>query len=133
MGDPTFRATRTPISIDSPKIRRVETSSKGQQNLGDGDMSTVVILMHRTSGGALGLVQILDIIPENMWTWSILELWGTGSAPQGMTIQSFEDFISSSDVGYPLSWRELIGAASNLDQIHDCLIVATKSSRALSR
>ncbi|MEV0591175.1 hypothetical protein [Nonomuraea cavernae] len=96
-------------------------------------MSTVVIPMHRESGSAVGLTRILNKIPANMWTWSILELWGTGAAPQGMTMQSFEELISSSDVGYPLSWRELIGVASGLDQIHDCLIVATESRRALSR
>jgi len=133
MGGPMFRATRTPISIDTQKIRRVETSSVGRQNLGDGDMSTVVIPMHKTSGGVVGLIQILNTIPENSWAWSILELWGTGIAPQGMTMQSFEDLIVSSDIGYPLSWRELVSSASSLDQIHDCLIVATRSPRALSR
>jgi hypothetical protein len=133
MGGPILTVTRSPISIYTNKIRQVGTRSVVTHSLGDGDMSSIVIPMHGTSGSAVALSQILNVIPENAWTWSILELWGTGIAPQGMTMQSFEDFIASSDIGYPLSWRELVDLASVLEQVHDCLIVATGSPCAPSR
>ncbi|MFI7642814.1 hypothetical protein [Nonomuraea sp. NPDC049400] len=96
-------------------------------------MHAVVIPMHGASGVVVELKQILGAIPENSWAWSILELWGTGVAPQGMTMQSFEDLIASSDNGYPLSWGDLVSCAADLEQVHECLIVAARSPSQLSR
>ncbi|MFI6713633.1 hypothetical protein ACIBF7_44920 [Nonomuraea sp. NPDC050478] len=45
----------------------------------------------------------------------------------------FEDAISSSDSGYPVSWFELRTIAADLCQAHDCLIVAAESPHGLSR
>ncbi|MFG3437736.1 hypothetical protein ACGF0J_10900 [Nonomuraea sp. NPDC047897] len=95
-------------------------------------MSIVVIPMRKLSGGMVELTQILNALPENVWAWSILELGGTGTAPQGMTMQAFEDTVSSSEAGYLLSWRELVNIASDLEQVHDCRIAAAKCPHSSS-
>ncbi|MFG1689400.1 hypothetical protein ACGFNP_55280 [Nonomuraea sp. NPDC049269] len=132
MGDSMFRAM---LSTSALMHRKSDggTSSADQQSHGHDDMSTVVIPMHKSSEETVRLIQILGTLPENTWAWSMLELWGTGIAPQGMTMQSFEDYVSSSDAGYQLGWRELVSTASSLDQVHDCLIAATRSPFALTR
>ncbi|GAA3144506.1 hypothetical protein [Nonomuraea roseoviolacea] len=111
----------------------VGTKERAVQILGNGEMSTVVIPMHRTTGGVVELSHVLNALPENAWAWSMLELWGVGIAPNGMAMPSFEDSIAASDSGYQLSWRELVGFASGLNQVHDCLIVAANSPQDLSR
>lgn len=79
------------------------------------------------------LTEILDALPSNTWTWTILDLWAVGTPPNGMTMPSFENFISSAETGYPMTWSELLDLAAGLDQVMDCLIVATKRPHAAPR
>ncbi|MEV0150575.1 MULTISPECIES: hypothetical protein [unclassified Nonomuraea] len=96
-------------------------------------MTAVVIPMHPPSGGTVQLHRILGVLPENTWAWSIFDLWAVGVAPRGMTMPAFEDLVQTSATGYRMTWRELTDAASRLDQVHDCLIVAADSPHLLSR
>ncbi|MEV4222966.1 hypothetical protein [Nonomuraea sp. NPDC049725] len=89
-------------------------------------MPTVVIRMTKPSGETVALMEILRALPDNAWTWTILELWAVGIPPEGMTMPSFEDLISSSESGYSMTWPELLDLAARLDQVMDCLIVATE-------
>ncbi|MET7464524.1 hypothetical protein [Nonomuraea sp. NPDC005501] len=95
-------------------------------------MTAVVIPMHRLSGGTVELHQVLGVLPENTWTWSVFDLWAVGVAPRGMAMPSFEDLIRTSNTGCPMTWHELTDIASRLDQVHDCLIVAADTPHALS-
>lgn len=96
------------------------------------EMNRVALPMRTASGETVELIHVLRSLPENAWTWSILDLWGTGIAPGGMAMRSFEDLISSSADGYVLSWHELVETVARLDQVHDCLILAGESQHALS-
>ncbi|MGW0477953.1 hypothetical protein [Nonomuraea sp. NPDC003214] len=96
-------------------------------------MPTVVIRMTEPSGETVALMEILRAIPDNTWTWTILELWAVGTPPNGMTMPSFENFISSAETGYPMTWPELLDLAAGLDQVMDCLIVATERPHAVPR
>ncbi|MDH6539935.1 hypothetical protein ACFXJO_30345 [Streptomyces lavendulae] len=74
------------------------------------------------------LADVLPLIPDNDWVWSILEVDGVGVMPQGMSVDAFEDLVRSSPTGFILSWSELKAFAADLEQNHWLTVVAARSA-----
>jgi hypothetical protein len=88
--------------------------------------------MHQELGGTIQLINLLGKLPENTWIWSILEFYGVGVPPSGMTMAEFEKAARSIPGGYCFSWPDLKAFARHLDQTYDCLIVAVESKNDLA-
>ncbi|MFF8510603.1 hypothetical protein ACF064_21195 [Streptomyces sp. NPDC015492] len=73
------------------------------------------------------LADLLPLIPENDWVWSILEVDGVGVMPNGMGVQAFEGQVRASPTGYVLGWSELKAFAADLEQNHWLTVVAVGS------
>ncbi|MNL84752.1 hypothetical protein D3C87_2128280 [compost metagenome] len=56
-------------------------------------MQTFKLPMHRGSGKILQLSDLLAAIPDNDWTWSLLDFYGIGIAPDGMPMADFEVIV----------------------------------------
>lgn len=77
------------------------------------------------NGEIISLSKVLEAIPENRWTWSMLDFYGIGVAPENLEMADFESLTRSLPKGYILSWKKLRELSESLEQIYDCLIVAT--------
>lgn len=89
--------------------------------------------MNRSDGSKISLEELLAVVPGSQWTWYVLDFYGTGCAPGGRTMTSFEEEIRSSESGVVMTWAELNDFASALDQTIDCQIVATTHRCQVSR
>ncbi|GLX37699.1 hypothetical protein ACFXB4_18690 [Streptomyces lavendulae] len=74
------------------------------------------------------LADLLPLIPDNDWTWSILEVDGVGVMPNGMSVDAFEDLVRASPTGFILGWSELKAFAADLEQNHWLTVVAARSA-----
>ncbi len=94
-------------------------------------MQFIEFSIHRQTGVTVQLIDLLKIVPDNNLTWSILDFYGIGSAPKGLTMPEFEKATRSIPGGHLFSWPELKAFADQLDQTWDCLIVAVESKNDL--
>jgi hypothetical protein len=83
----------------------------------------------RTDGTAVQLDELLAVIPENEWIWSIIEFYGIGEAPDDLSMDEFDELVRAKDSGFIMPWLKLKKFASSLDQTIDCLIVGAKSEK----
>lgn len=83
----------------------------------------------RNNGMAVQLAEVLAAVPENDFVWSILEFNGMGEAPDSLSINDFEELVSSKPGGLMMSWNELKKISDNFDQTIDCLIVGARTSQ----
>jgi hypothetical protein len=88
--------------------------------------------MHDGQGGIVGLADVLAVIPENDWVWSILDFDGVGRVPGGLDYHEFRDRVLATHEGYVMSWSELQDFAAGIRQFFDLLAVAVKERDGLS-
>ncbi|AWZ07890.1 hypothetical protein DRB96_28745 [Streptomyces sp. ICC1] len=88
-------------------------------------------------GRYIRLADLLPLIPDNDWTWSILEIDGIWSVPgadgvvappDGMSASAFEDLVRASPTGYVQGWPGLKDLAVHLEQNHWLTVVAAASA-----
>lgn len=82
-------------------------------------------------GRYVRLADLLTLVPDNDWTWSILEVDAVGVMPHGMGVDAFEDLVRTSPTGFALSWPELKAFAADLEQNHWLTVVAARSADQL--
>lgn len=85
--------------------------------------------MHRARD-ILRLTDMLQAIPDNDWTWRVVDFWGVGPT-FGITMPDFEGRVGAEPDGLPVTWRHLKMLADSLDQTIDCLIVLPKDAREI--
>jgi len=56
----------------------------------------------------MSLLDILDLIPEKNWQWTIYEFDAIGSAPDGMDMPDFENLVLSIDDGFYMLWARFV-------------------------
>ncbi len=81
--------------------------------------------MHVESG-LITLRQILEKLPMNDLLWHVLDFEGVGTAPDGMTMETFEQAIHASPEDYSLNWDKLLTLASDIERTWNCLIVGSQ-------
>jgi hypothetical protein len=83
----------------------------------------------RSSGGRwIDLADLLAIVPENDWVWSVVEFCGVSAVPPlGLAMSEFEERIQASSGGMRYSWSGLKEFAADLEQTYDTLIVGASS------
>lgn len=75
-------------------------------------------------GNWYDIVDVLKMVPENDWTWTIFYWYGAA-----------DDKFPDLDKGQTLScdWKELHHLTTLISQTHDCTIVATDGPPKISR
>ncbi|NIF19982.1 hypothetical protein [Pantoea sp. Cy-639] len=96
-------------------------------------MQMLSLSAHNKNGSKLSLGDVLEFMPDNSWSWYILDFYGMGCPPPGYTMESFEESIRSSDIGIAMTWSELVFFAHSLDQIIDLQIIAAKAETLTCR
>ncbi|MGV9887274.1 hypothetical protein [Streptomyces sp. NPDC003395] len=95
-------------------------------------MSEIVeFRMHDTRGGTVGLDDLLALVPENNWVWSVLDFDGMGQGPDGLGYEEFRQKTASSPQGYVMSWAQIREFAAGVRQCFDLLLVAARERRGL--
>ena len=84
--------------------------------------------MHLPDGSLFSISEMLATFPENGFMWVILEFFGTGQAPGGISMPEFEDRIRSADYGLTMTWAELKEFGAHVTQTFDCEIVAIREA-----
>ncbi|MFE3455845.1 hypothetical protein ACFXJ8_43785 [Nonomuraea sp. NPDC059194] len=92
-------------------------------------MPIISISMHRPDRSIVNLRDIIELLPQNSWTWNVRHFEGIGVAPQGMHMADF-DLLTASEEGYSMTWGELLEFSSNMEQVIDCVITARTSNDA---
>ncbi|NWB97640.1 hypothetical protein HX882_17215 [Pseudomonas gingeri] len=87
-------------------------------------MNSVTLASFRADGSVLLLKDLLEVIPDNDWVWSVLEFQGVGCAPNGLSMDDYEDFLLSQEKGDIMTWGQLIEFAQPMEQTFNCLVVA---------
>lgn len=80
-----------------------------------------------------GLITLGDIerkLPENAWTWHVLDYQGIGTAPNDLPMADFEELARQ--VGYRFDWPSFRQFAEQAEQSWWCLIVALDPDDARS-
>jgi len=90
-------------------------------------MKFVTFPSFRKNDSLVQLTDLLSVVPENNWTWAILDFYGIGHAPNNLSMDDFEKLVRSSPQGVFMTWSELNEFSNSLEQIYDCLIIAVKS------
>lgn len=94
-------------------------------------MKFIEFSMHQENSRIIQLTDLLAAIPNNDWSWSILDFYGVGKLLIGMSMEKFEETARSMPGGYLFSWSELKAFAGQIEQTWDCLIVAAESKQNL--
>ncbi|MBT2452132.1 hypothetical protein J7F03_34765 [Streptomyces sp. ISL-43] len=58
------------------------------------------------------------------WVWRILEFFGTGVMPDGMSVEEFEQAANLTPGGVLLDWNGVIDFASGVQHTYDLLLIA---------
>ena len=62
---------------------------------------------------------------------SVVFLDVIGRAPQGLTMEAFDDLIRAAPNGFPMTWQELSSFAENIDDLNECLIVGVHPGQVI--
>ncbi|GAA4019529.1 hypothetical protein [Streptomyces plumbiresistens] len=87
--------------------------------------------MHDTKGEIVGLDSLLALVPDNNWTWSVLEFDGIGQGAGSLGYAEFREKVGSSPQGYVMSWAQVREFAAGVRQCFDLLLVAARDRRLL--
>lgn len=82
------------------------------------------VSMYRADGTRIQLAELLAQIPDNDWTWKIIEFDGVGQMPNNESLLEFQKKLRVQPLGIEVSWDELTQFAKNIYYTIDCLIVA---------
>lgn len=91
-------------------------------------MYSVTLASFRTDGTALLLKDLLEVIPDNDWVWSVLEFQGVGCAPNDLSMDEYEDFLRSQEKGDIMAWEQLLEFALPMEQTFNCLVIAVNTT-----
>ncbi|MFE7186432.1 hypothetical protein [Streptomyces erythrochromogenes] len=88
--------------------------------------------MQDDKGGVLHLDDLLSLVPDNDWTWSVLEFDGIGHGPAGQGYAAFREKVNASPQGYVMSWPEVAEFSAGIRQYFDLILVAVSNRDLLS-
>src|SRR6266496_1286632 len=91
-------------------------------------MESVRVPVHFSDGSLLSISDVLATFFENSFVWVILEFFGIGRAPEGMSMPEFEDRVQSAPDGLQMTWAELKAFVTHVAQTFDCEIVAFRAN-----
>ncbi|MEU2389771.1 hypothetical protein [Streptomyces sp. NPDC007369] len=75
-----------------------------------------------------GLAEVLTRVPDNTWTWLLLDWDGVGEAPGGLGLEDFRDLVLASPAGISMTWSEVRAFAAAQQDVHDVLLVAVEAA-----
>lgn len=85
------------------------------------------ISAQRNGGTFVQLIDFLNKIPDNSYAWSILDFYGAGIAPNGLSMEDFEGLVRNQPKGMIMNWKQLKEFAAGLKQTFDFFIVGAKT------
>ena len=85
----------------------------------------------RVSDHEIMLEEVLTVVPDNSWAWSLCDFDGTGIPPRNMTMKAFISLVTRSEYGYFFTWNELLNFARTVRDLHMCLLFAAKNTADL--
>ncbi|QES25568.1 hypothetical protein DEJ47_03035 [Streptomyces venezuelae] len=85
--------------------------------------------MHDTEGGIVGLDNLLALVPDNNWVWSVLDFDGICQGAAGLGYVEIREKVASSPQGYVMSWTQVREFAAGVRQFFDLLLVAAREQR----
>src|SRR5215813_10101000 len=91
-------------------------------------MESVRVPMHATGGSLLSLSHVLGAFPNNGFRWVLYEFFGTGRAPNGMSMPDFENQVRLAPEGLGMTWAELKAFGADIIQAFDCEIAAFRTT-----
>lgn len=80
--------------------------------------------MHLPGGSMLSMADVLSVFPNNDLLWVVLDFFGMGCAPKGMSMPDFEHKVRSVPEGFRMTWTELKEFGDCVTQAFDCEIAA---------
>ncbi|STR45883.1 hypothetical protein [Iodobacter fluviatilis] len=86
-------------------------------------MDVTISPAFRADGTMVQLSELLTVIPDNVYVWSVIDFYGIGEAPEEFSMEEFEKQTMIRHRGFIMNWLELKMFAENLIQTVDCLIV----------
>lgn len=96
-------------------------------------MDTVKFPVSRSDGVLVQLTDVLAMVPDNDWTWSIIEFDGIGRPPDGLSMDAFEKTIRESPAGFTMSWSGVETFSQGLIQTIDSIIVAVENEEKIQK
>ena len=94
-------------------------------------MKFIEFPMHQKNGVVIQLFDVLAALPNNNWSWRVLDFDGVGKPSTVMSMEEFYTTTRSTPGGFIFCWNDLMGFSKQLEQTWDCLIVAAKSTKNL--
>ncbi|MEU0935474.1 MULTISPECIES: hypothetical protein [unclassified Embleya] len=82
-------------------------------------------------GFHIRLAELIEVVPDNDWQWSVLECIGIGTMPWEMKACRTGELVLASQVGFLMSWHEFKEFADGLEWAEDLLVVAAESRERL--
>ncbi|MYS87867.1 hypothetical protein [Embleya scabrispora] len=82
-------------------------------------------------GFHIRLAELIEVVPDNDWQWSVLECIGIGTMPWEMRSGRVGERVLASHVGFLMSWHELREFADGLEWTEELLVVAAESLERL--
>lgn len=79
-------------------------------------------------GRKTGLAEVLTRVPDNTWTWLLLDWDGVGEAPGGLDVEAFRDLVLAAPAGFPMTWPETQEFAAAQQDVNDVLLVAVDAA-----
>ncbi|MFK0253444.1 hypothetical protein [Streptomyces sp. NPDC090445] len=75
-----------------------------------------------------GLAEVLTRVPDNTWTWLLLDWDGVGEPPGGLDFEDFRELVLASPTGVPMTWAEVRAFAAQQQDVNDVLLVAVDAA-----
>lgn len=90
------------------------------------------VSMYRADRTRIQLADLLAQIPDNDWTWQVIEFDGVGQMPNNESLLEFQQRVRGQPLGLVISWSELTRFAQGIEYTIDCLIVAVSRGKQLN-
>lgn len=75
--------------------------------------------------------EVLRLVGDNEWDWTILDLNGTGPLPHGMSWDQLDEHVEATP--YVVDWPGLVEFADSVVQVTDAVVVATLEGEEVAR
>ncbi|MBV6754274.1 hypothetical protein KV580_28590 [Pseudomonas chlororaphis] len=92
----SLESVKTPSVWSSVKFYGENIKAWIRKVTGVSRMHSITLDAFQTDGSVLRLYDLLKVIPENDWVWSVFEFQGVGWAPFGLFMDEYEVFLSVS-------------------------------------
>ncbi|WP_438314260.1 barstar family protein [Streptomyces sp. HUAS TT3] len=84
--------------------------------------------MRDGTGRKTGLAEVLARVPDNTWTWLLLDWDGVGEAPGALDLEAFRDLVPAAPTGIPMTWPEVQEFAAAQQDVVYVLLVAVDAA-----